>query len=132
MASKIAAISTYRPKIALGKRVGTDDLVTFIARSTGLNESGVRQVLLELRDATLFYNLRGTPVYLEGLGTYTPKVGLDGTLGVGHRADNRLKNGLNTPGKFSGTIQNRENIGKSSDDLAALWNEAHPDDLIAG
>jgi hypothetical protein len=34
-------------------------------------KSGVRQVLLELRDAALFFNLRGQPVKLEGLGTYT-------------------------------------------------------------
>jgi len=111
--------------------VGTDELVKFIARSTGLNESGVRQVLLELRDATLFYSLQGTPVYLEGLGTYTPKVGLDGTLGVGHRADNKIRQGLNAPGAFSGTIANRESIGKVSDDLVAQWNEAHPDDPVA-
>ena len=51
MASQIKAINAYRPRIVLGKRVETDQLVDFIARSTGLNESGVRQVLLELRDA---------------------------------------------------------------------------------
>jgi 2-C-methyl-D-erythritol 4-phosphate cytidylyltransferase len=31
---------------------------------------------------------------------------------------------------FSGEITNRENIGKSGDELVARWNEAHPDDLI--
>jgi len=130
MASKIKAINEYRPKIKLGKRAGTDDLVEFIARSTGLNESGVRQVLLELRDTVLFFNLRGQPVKLEGLGTYTPKIDLAGTFGVGHRADTALKKGINTPGKFQADIENRENIGKSGDDLAAMWNEAHPDDPV--
>ena len=88
-------------------------------------------MLLELRDATLFYTLQGTPVYLEGLGTYTPKVDLDGTLGVGHRADNQIKKGLNAPGKFSGTIHNRQNIGLTSDDLVAQWNGDNPEDLVA-
>ena len=130
MASKIKAINAYGPKIKLGKRAETDDLVEFIARSTGLNESGVRQVLLELRDTVLFFTLRGQPVKLEGLGTYTPKISLDGTLGIGHRADVALKHGLNQPGAFKGEIENRENIGKTSDDLIAMWNEAHPDDPV--
>ena len=91
---------TYRPRIDLGKRPGMDDLVDFIARSTGLNESGVRQVLLELRDAVLFFNRRGQSVKLEGLGTYTPTIQLDGTFGVGHRADVALKNGMNVGGEF--------------------------------
>lgn len=105
-------------------------MVDFIARSTGLNESGVRQVLLELRDAVVFFNLRGQPVKLEGLGTYSPKVDLEGTFGVGHRADVAIKKSLNAPGKFQADIENQENIGRTSDDLVAMWNEAHPDDPV--
>ena len=131
MASRIEAINAYRPKIKLGKRAEMDDLVDFIARSTGLNESGVRQVLLELRDTVLFFNLRGQPVKLEGLGIYTPSIQLDGNYKVGHRADMKLKKGFNAPGKFQGEIQNRENIGKTSDELVAMWNEEHPDDPVA-
>ncbi len=108
----------------------TDDLVDFIARATALNESGVRQVLLELRDAVVFFNLRGQPVKLEGLGTYTPTIGMDGEFGVGHRADIEIKNQLNVPGKFGAEIENREYIGKTSDELVTLWNEEHPDDLV--
>jgi len=64
------------------------------------------------------------------LGIYSPKIGLDGTYGVGHRADKALKNATNAPGAFNGDIENRANIGKTSDDLAAMWNEEHPDDLV--
>lgn len=130
MADKIKAIGTYRPRIDYGKRAGMDELVDFIARSTGLNEGTIRQVLIELRDATLYHMLQGQPVYLEGLGTYSPKIALDGKFGVGHRADMKLKNGLNAPGAFKGEIINRENIGKTSDELVAKWNEEHPDDPI--
>ncbi len=38
---------------------------------------------------------------------------LNGTFGVGHRADMKLKNGMNAPGAFSGPIINRGNIGKT-------------------
>jgi hypothetical protein len=72
----------------------------------------------------------GQPVKLEGLGAYTPKIDLAGALGVGHRADTALKKGVNAPGKLQAEIENRENIGQSSDDLLALWNADHPDDPV--
>ena len=130
MTSRIKAIKAHCPRIVLGKRVGTEQLVEFIARSTGLNESGVKQVLLELRDAVVFFNLRGQPVKPEGLGTYTPTINLDGTLRVGHRADQNIKNRLNGPGAFKGQIENGHHIGKTGDDLVALWNTEHPDDPV--
>ena len=130
MAKQIQAINAYRPQITLGKRAETSDLVDFIARSTGLNEGSIRQVLLELRGATVFFTLRGQSVQLEGLGTYTPTIEVDGTLGVGHRADMHLKNHINATGAFKGEITNRENIGKTTEELVALWNAAHPSDPV--
>lgn len=109
MASRIQAINEYRPRIELGKRADIDDLVDLIAARTGLNEGDVRQVLLELRDAVVFFTLRGQPVKLEGLGTYTPTVKLDGKFGVGHRADSHIKRQLNIPGEFDGDIKHRPN-----------------------
>lgn len=130
MAKLIQAITTYGPRLKLGRTADTDELVDFIARSTGLNESGVRQVLLELRDAAIFFNRQGRAVKLEGLGIYSPSIDLSGKVKIGHRADNALTKALNNGGAFRGEIVNRENIGKSSSDLAALWNAAHPDDPI--
>jgi hypothetical protein len=131
MASRIKAINAYMPNIKLGKRAELGDLVSFIARSTNLNEGSIRQVLTELRDAVVFFNLRGQPVQLEGLGTYTPTIDLDGVINVGHRADTYIKDHLNVSGEFKGEIERRENIGKSGDDLAAKWNADHPEDPVA-
>lgn len=130
MANRIKAIGAYQPRIVLGKRAGMDEMVDFISRSTGLNESTIRQVLLELRDGVVFFNLRGEPVQLEGLGTYTPTLELDGTIGVGHRADMEIKQRLNAPGDFKGEVENRQYIGKTGSELVALWNKEHPDDPV--
>ncbi len=130
MASRIKAIGAYRPRIVLGRRAEMNELVDLIAARTGLNEGEVSQVLLEMRDAVVFFNLQGRAVKLEGLGTYTPTIQLDGDFGVGHRADKEIKNSLNTPGEFRGEIENRANIGKTSDELVAMWNEEHPDDPV--
>jgi hypothetical protein len=124
------AVGTYMPRIVRGPAVERDELVEFIARSTGLNESGVQQVLLELRDAVLYHTRRGRAVKLGGLGVYYPSIKLDGTLQIIHRIDNYLKKRFNMPGLFEGEIANSENIGKLVEELVAIWNEAHPDDPI--
>ena len=67
----------------------------------------------------------------EGLGTYAPSIDLAGKLKISHRADTSLTNALNARGAFQGEVVNRENIGKSSDDLVVMWNEENPDNLIS-
>ena len=69
-------------------------------------------------------------VRLEGLGTFTPGIDLEGKISINHRPDVALTNALNTPGFFEGDIIHRDNIGKQMDDLVGLWNEEHPEDLL--
>jgi nucleoid DNA-binding protein len=130
MAKRIRAIGAYRPKVKLGKTVQMQELVAYIAERTGVNEGELSIALKEMRDAVVFFNLAGRAVKLEGLGTYAPKVGLDGTFDVSHRTARELKNRLNAPGAFAGDIDNRDMIGKTSNDLVARWNEEHPGDLV--
>jgi hypothetical protein len=42
----------------------------------------------------------------------------------------RLVSALNAPGSFTGRINNCANIGMTSSDIAALWNEENPDNPI--
>lgn len=131
MASRIQAINAHRPRLKLGRTAGTEELVEYIARSTGLNESGVRQVLLELRDAAISFNRQGRAVKFEGLGTYSPKVDLNGKFKISHRADTALTKALNAGGAYRGEIINRENIGKTAADLVSIWNAANPGDVVS-
>ena len=55
---------------------------------------------------------------------------MDGRLDIQYRADPALINGLNIPGTFTGGIINRENIGKTSEELYLGWNEDFPDDQV--
>jgi len=45
-------------------------------------------------------------------------------------ADTTFSYGMNIPGIFTGTILNREHIGKTSDELVARWNAEHPEDPV--
>jgi hypothetical protein len=47
------------------------------------------------------------------------------------RLDVSMGKSLNAAGAFRGAILNRDNIGKSADDLVQLWNAEHPEDPIA-
>jgi hypothetical protein len=130
MAYEIEAINAYRPRIEQGNTVQRPELIRALSRATGLVEGSIDQVIKELRDQIIEFNRSGRAVKVEGLGTYAPNISLDGTLDLQYRADTAFGNGLNIPGIFTGTILNRENIGKTSDDLVQKWNEANTDDQV--
>lgn len=129
MTSRIKAINAYRPRLELGRTVQTDELVNYVAGRTGLNASELVMALMEVRDAIIYYNRMGRGVKVAGLGTYLPSIQLDGTLDVEHRLDKSIKRGLNEK-KYVGHILNQKYIGKTSDDLVAVWNVEHPDDPV--
>jgi hypothetical protein len=54
----------------------------------------------------------------------------DGRLDIQYRADAALINGLNVPGTFTGGIVNRENIGKTSEELYLEWNGTFRDNQV--
>ena len=87
-------------------------------------------VIKEMRDQIIVFNRSGRAVKVEGMGTYSPNVGLDGSFDMQYRADTALNNGLNVPGTFTGTIMRREHIGMTGDELVTKWNADHPDDQV--
>jgi hypothetical protein len=130
MAILLTAVNAYRPKISLLPTVELKELVEFISSRTGLNKGELQMALAELSNAVQFYNKRGHGVKLPGLGTYLPSIDTQGKFSISHRLDREIGNALNSPGAFTGNIENRHNIGKTSDELIALWNADHPDDPV--
>jgi hypothetical protein len=106
------------------------ELARYLADRTGLHVTQVRYVLGELQAGVLNFSRAGRAVRLEGLGTFSPGIELDGRIIINHRPDLVLVHTLNAPGIFEGEIIHRENIGKKLDDLVALWNEDHPTDPL--
>jgi hypothetical protein len=64
-----------------------------------------------------------------GGATYYLSIDLEGKFAVKVRPDKRITRAANQEKAFRGRIANAENV-KSSDDLVAMWNEDHPDDLV--
>lgn len=132
MSTNIKVIGTYRPRINLGKTAQKTELLRAATRATGLVEGTFDLSIREIRDQIIEFCREGRAVKIDGLGTWTPNLRMDGSFSIQYRPDNALIKGLNLPDVFSGTIVNAENIGKSMDELVALWNAEHPDDPVAG
>jgi hypothetical protein len=130
MAQKILAVNAYRPRIQQGNTVQKPEFLRAVSRATGLVEGTVDLTIKELRDQVIEFCRTGRAVKVEGLGTFTPSIDLDGNISLSFRADSVFASGLNVPGIFTGTILNRENIGKQSAELIAMWNEEHSEDPV--
>ena len=130
MTKKITAIRRYRPEIKRMPTLQTRHMVENLARRTSLNEGSIRHVVYELRDEILRAHRTGQAVKIEGLGTFTPTVRLDGGLDILFRPDPDMLRQLNDRTKFYAKILNKANIGKSAEELVVQWNEEHPEDLV--
>ena len=130
MARKITAIRKYRPEIRLERTRQMPELVSDMSHATTLSEGSIRNVVYQLRDAILMAHRAGQPVKIEGLGSFTPTLRMDGRLGILFRPDPDMLRQLNDRTRFRAKILNRANIGKSANDLVAQWNAGHPDDPV--
>ena len=127
---RIKAVSLYSPKVIQPRTAGMKDLVTIIAGRSNLNEGTIFNVLKELGAVIPFFFQKGSAVKIESLGTFTPRIALDGSFSISHLPDKSLKATINTENWFEGKIKNKEMIGKTTADLVERWNNEHPDDPI--
>ena len=129
MAKLLQAIVALAPKIVLREAAHPQRFMELITQRTTLSAGVVRNVQ-ESEVETLVGLLReGRPVH-TGMAIFTPSIDLQGNLSIKVRVNKRLVSALNDPGSFTGRINNSANIGMTSPEIAALWNEANPDNLI--
>jgi len=129
MASKIKAIKAYCPRIDLGDAASEARYMELTTQRTTLSPGVVKNVQEAEVETLIGLLLDGRPVH-TGVAIYTPSIDLDGDFEVKVKVDPRILRALNARGAFRGRIINAEHIGKSADDLVALWNAAHPDDPV--
>jgi hypothetical protein len=130
MAPRIKAVNALRPRIEQGTTVQKPELLRAASRATGIVEGTLDQSIKEVRDQIIEFNRAGRAVKVDGLGTFSPSIDLDGVLSICFRPDTAFAKGMNVPGIFTGPIVNRGNIGKTTDELVMMWNEANPQDVV--
>lgn len=130
MANILQAIQAYGPHIEPNVTIKTDVYAEWMSMRTGLNKSAIIMVLQELNEAILFFNRQGTPVYVTGIGTFSPSVDRHGQIKINLRPDVKLKKGINRPDLFSGRMVNKKHVGLSDEEYKQLWDSDHPDDPL--
>lgn len=129
MATRIQAITAYRPRILLNEAADSDRFMQLITQRTTLSPGVVKNVQESEIETLIGLLLEGRPVH-TGIAIYTPSIDLDGDIEVKIRLDKRVMQALNMPGAFTGKLSNPQNVGKSAADLVTQWNQDHPDDPV--
>jgi len=129
MAKLIQAIAAYGPRIDLIAAVEPERFIASVIHRSTLSRGVVISVQESEVEMLINFLMEGRPVH-TGIAIFTTAIDLQGNLKVNVRVDKRLITELNIPGAFLGKVKNKENIGKTPQDLTARWNAEHPDDLV--
>ena len=129
MAKLIQAFAAYCPKIDLMEAASVKHFMRLLTKRTTLSEGVVRNVQECEVDLLIDLLLEGRPVH-TGVAVFRPCIDSQGRLSVSVRVDRRITSALNAENAFTGKIQNNGNIGKTTDEIVHIWNQAHPDDMI--
>jgi nucleoid DNA-binding protein len=128
MAKKIQAWTAFGPKIALGDPMTKDEIIENIVAATNQSKGSVLAVLAEL-DVQIEAGLKAGRIVQLPNGTHFEPVGKkDGSIDINTRVSPDVDKKVNAG--FRGKWVNAENKGKDEAAIVALWNAAHPDDLI--
>lgn len=128
MAKKIQAWVAFGPKIELGAPMTKDEIIENIIAATNQSKGSVLAVLAEL-DVQIEAGLKAGRIVQLPNGTHFEPTGKkDGSIDLSVRVSPDVDKKVNSG--FRGKWINGDNKGKSQEEIFALWNTAHPDDLI--
>jgi len=128
MATKIEAWTEFGPRLDRSDPMTEAELIENIVLATNQSKGSVLAMLAELDVQTITALKAGRIVHLPNGTHYQPVGKADGKINIKVRVNPEISDNVNND--FRGKWHNAENIGKSEDEIIALWNEAHPDDLI--
>lgn len=128
MAKAIRAWVEYGPRLEPTDPITSEGLIERIVAATNQSRGSVKAILDELDVQTEICLKEGHIVQLPNGTHFKPSGHKDGSIDVNVRVNPRIVRNINT--NFRGRWKNAENIGKSEAEIIALWNAAHPDNLI--
>jgi hypothetical protein len=129
MAKLIQAFAAYGPRVDLMEAAEPQRFMELLTQRTTLS-AGVVKNVQESEVETLIGLLKEGRSVRTGIATFRPTIDAQGNLSISVRVDKRITAALNVPGAFTGKVNNGANIGKTTDEIVHLWNQAHPEDMI--
>ena len=128
MAQKIQAWVEFGPRLEPTDPITPEGLIERIVNASNQSRGSVKAILDELDVQTEICLKEGHIVQMPNGTHFKPSGHSDGSIDVNVRVNPRIVKNVNT--SFRGTWRNAQNIGKSEEEIIALWNAAHPEDLI--
>jgi hypothetical protein len=98
-----------------------------ISRLAGNDRRGAARSKVE----TLIGLLKEGRSVNTGIAIFRSTIDSQGNLSISVRVDKRITAAINVPGAFTGDVNNKANIGKSTEQFVQMWNEDHPEDQIS-
>jgi len=128
MATKIEAWTAYGPRLEPTQPMTSEELIENIVAATNQSRGSVLGMLAEL-DTQIESGLKAGRIVQLPNGTHYRPVGKrEGDIDIAVRTNPDVDKRVNTG--FRGKWINAENVGKTEAEIIALWNAAHPNDLI--
>ena len=129
MAKLIQAFAAYGPRVDLMEAADPKRFMELITQRTTLS-AGVVKNVQESEVETLIGLLKEGRSVNTGVAIFRPTIDTQGNLSISVRVDKRITAAPNVPGAFTGKVSNNANIGKTTDEIVHIWNQAHPEDMI--
>jgi len=131
MAKRIVVVNQLRPKIISQGVVNLAEMAERMAKNTTYNPQELYGMLLLNVREILAALQAGETVKIDGLLTLSPNMKVGGEVDLSLRGNREAVASLNNPRLWTASkVSNHANLTKSSDELVAEWNEAHPDDPV--
>ncbi|MCP4540745.1 MAG: hypothetical protein GY832_26705 [Chloroflexi bacterium] len=128
MAKKIKMWQKLGPKLASATPMEAEEVIEELIAATNQSRGSILAVLSELDVVTERGLKAGRTVKMPNGTIYRPIGKRDGSVKAGTRLNPQISRNVNN--NFRGEWINASNIGKSDEEMIALWNELYPDDPI--
>ncbi len=131
MAKKLSVVNKLRPKIISQGNLELEDLAGRIAKNTTFNKEEIYTVLrLFVSEANAALQA-GERLKIDGLVSINANMKVGGKVNMALRGDRGAVAALNNPLLWNADkVSNHANLGKSTEELVALWNQENPADLV--
>jgi hypothetical protein len=130
MARLLRAVARYGPRVEDGSKVGLPELSSQISASSELDKNVAAMAITELSSALGSLLKQGTPVVIPGMGRLRLTVDRYGELRLNFVADKELREQVQDPDSFAGSIQRAEAAGWTDADYKTAWDAEFPDDPL--
>jgi len=128
MAKKIQMWRELGPRLVKTDPVTAEEVIDLLVATTNQTRGSLLAILSEL-DVMLERSLKaGKAVKLPNGTTFRPVGKKNGSLSIKMRFSSRMSKSINI-GQNANWV-NAENINKSQEEMIAIWNKLHPDDLV--